>query len=143
MRFRKLNLIEQRSFKERGKLRSKIGDLKYGNLGIMVYKSCRFEYVYINLVRRYFKTYLKLKYTNIKLIKIWVFLKANFPISKKSKNARMGKGTGSFIRWAIKLSRGFIVVEFFNLNKIRVTKLYKSWQKNLGIPLVLVENQNI
>lgn len=131
--------MEQRSFKERGRLKSKCDSLKYGNLGIMVYKSCRFEYSYINIIRRYFKTYLKLKYTNIKLMKIWVFLKANFPMSRKSKNARMGKGAGSFIRWSIKLPRGFIIVEFFNINKIRVTKLCKSWQKTIGFPLVLVE----
>lgn len=50
-------------------------------------------------------------------------LKANFPISKKSKNSRMGKGKGSFVRWLIKLNQGVSIIEFKNINYYRVKKL--------------------
>ena len=139
MRLKKLGLIEQRSFKCRGWLGFKKSDLNFGNVGIAVLKCCRFEYIYFNLIRKYLKSLLKLKYSTYKIIKIWVFLKANFPISRKSKNARMGKGVGSFVRWSIKLKRGFIVVEFFNVNRSRVSKILNVWKKHLGFPICLID----
>ena len=139
MRFEKLNLIEQRSFKGRNWLGIKNSNLKFGNLGIAVLKCCRFEYVYFNIIKKYLKLLLKLKYSTFKVVKIWVFLKANYPISRKSKNSRMGKGVGSFVRWAIKLKRGFIVVEFFNINRLRVGKILNVWKKHLGFPICLVD----
>jgi ribosomal protein L16/L10AE len=52
----------------------------------------------------------------------------------------MGKGVGSFVRWAIKLPRGFLIIEFFNVNNYRVLKLLRFWRKRLSFPIRFVES---
>ena len=72
--------------------------LKNGNCGFFFLTNLRFEFVYLKLLRRRFRITLKRnKKTSISR-KVWLNLKANYPISKKYKNARMGKGKGSFFR---------------------------------------------
>jgi ribosomal protein L16/L10AE len=144
LRFNKLKTIEHHSFKNRNFFKSKKEKLIRGNLGfstsgVLTCKTCRFEYAHINVIKRYLKFFLRFKYTKFKITKIWIFLKANFPISKKSKNSRMGKGVGSFVRWAIKLPRGFLIMEFFNISNYRVLKLLRFWRKRLGFPIKFIE----
>lgn len=67
-------------------------------------------------------------------------MQANFPISKKSKNARMGKGNGSFLRWVVKLAQGSTILEFKNINYYRIKKLNVYWCKLLGFDLFLIKN---
>ena len=66
----------------------------------------------------------------------WVFLRMNIPLTKKSKNARMGKGKGSLYRWAMRLPRNFKIIEFRNINSTRLSMLAKKWSKKIGLPLV-------
>jgi hypothetical protein len=44
----------------------------------------------------------------------------------------MGKGKGSFVRWMIKVNEGSTLLEFNNINNIRLKKLNKYWNKMLG-----------
>ena len=46
----------------------------------------------------------------------------------------MGKGKGSFLRWATKLNRGFILMEFHGFNNLRINKINKSVMGILGSP---------
>ena len=98
MRFNKLTSMEQVSFKNRNKRNIKKTKLSYGNSGFVVAKNVQFEYAYFYLIRRFLKYFFKFKYSLGNYFKVWIFLKANFPVSKKSKNSRMGKGKGAFIR---------------------------------------------
>jgi ribosomal protein L16/L10AE len=98
LRFNKISSIEQVSFKRRNKRYIKKIKLIYGNSGFIVLKTVQFEYAYFYLIRRFLKYFFKFKYSLDNYFKVWVFLKANFPVSKKSKNSRMGKGKGSFVR---------------------------------------------
>lgn len=138
MRYKKLGLIEQVSQKKRCNDGVKKISLKFGSNGIFVFKTCRFEYAYFNIIKRYLKAFLKIKYSRVQFTKVWIFLKANFPIRKKSKNSRMGKGIGSFLRWSIRLRRGCSLVEFRGISEIRLKKLLINWKKHLSIPIFLI-----
>ena len=67
----------------------------------------------------------------------WFFLTANYPVTKKSKNSRMGKGKGSFLRWQIRVPFNLIFLEFKILNYLSYffffNKLKLFFGKNLKI----------
>jgi hypothetical protein len=48
----------------------------------------------------------------------------------------MGKGKGSFLRWVIKLNQGHTLIEFKNINHIRLKKLINYWNKLLAFNLI-------
>ena len=104
-----------------------------------------FEGVYYTKIRRLLKILIKRrkKFIKFKKTQIWVFLKPNYPISKKSKNSRMGKGKGSFLRWVTKLNRGFMLIEFSGLSFWRIKKINKSLIKILGSPTHTLNKNNI
>ena len=141
MRFNKLTSMEQVSFKNRNKYKVNKSNLKFGNLGFIVLKNIQFEYIYFYIIKKFLKYFFKFKYVSNNYFKIWVFLKANFPISKKSKNSRMGKGKGSFIRWLVKLNQGSSIIEFKNVNFYRVNKLNLYWNKILNFKSILYLNK--
>jgi len=141
MRYKKLGLIQQTSQKKRFNDGTKRIKLSFGYIGICTFKSCRFEYAYLNLIRRYLKAVLKMKYARTNLMRVWVFLRFNYPIRRKSKNARMGKGVGAFLRWAVRIKRGYALIEFKGVALERVQKIKKKWQKHLNFPLVLHTKQ--
>ena len=63
--------------------------------------------------------------------KMWFWLRKNFPISRKSKNARMGKGKGKFLRWIIRVPRNYIILEFFGWHHTTLKYIcYKINKKN-------------
>ena len=132
MRLNKLTSMEQVSFKNRNRYKLKKIKLNYGNIGLVVFKNVQFEFIYFYIIKKFLKYFFKFKYSNTNFFKIWVILKANFPISRKSKNSRMGKGKGSFIRWLIKLNQGSTIIEFKNINYFRIKKLNKYWNKLLN-----------
>lgn len=129
--------MEQVSFKGRNARAIKKIKLSYGNSGFIILKTIQFEYAYFYLIRRFLKFFFKFKYSVDTYFKIWIFLKANFPVSRKSKNSRMGKGKGAFLRWMIKINQGSTLLEFNNINSIRLKKLINYWNKMLGFKLHL------
>lgn len=141
MRLSRLTTIEQVSFKQRNVRSTKLPSLSYGQCGLTTGRSLQFEYAYFFLIRRFLKNLYKYKYASSQHFKIWVFLKANFPISKKSKNSRMGKGKGAFNRWLIKLPQGHTMVEFTNVNPLQVSKLRRYWEKVLNFRINLIVKQ--
>lgn len=50
----------------------------------------------------------------------------NTPLTKKSKNSRMGKGKGALYRWVIRLPRNYKLLEFKNINYYRLGCLTKK-----------------
>ena len=76
---------------------------------------------------------------------LWIFLKGNLPISKKSKNSRMGKGKGSFLRLACRIKKNTILLEFLNLNFLILNKLVTSFKKknNINVKIIRKNNFNI
>lgn len=86
---------------------------------IFFWHTVKLEYVYFKLVRRKLRFLLKKKKSTL-VRKVWLNLKANYPISKKSKNSRMGKGKGKFLRWLIILKpmQAFLELDGFNFLKL-------------------------
>lgn len=140
MRLNKLTSSEQVSFKNRNKYKIKKVKLNYGNIGLAVFKNIQFEFVYFYIIKKFLKYFFKFKYATKNYFKVWVILKANFPISRKSKNSRMGKGKGSFTRWIIKLSMGSTIIEFKNVNYFRIKKLNSYWNKLLNFNTFILSN---
>jgi hypothetical protein len=60
----------------------------------------------------------------------------NIPLTKKSKNSRMGKGKGSLYRWLVRLPKHYKILEFKDANYFRLYYLTKKWSKKIGLPLV-------
>jgi hypothetical protein len=86
----------------------------------------------LSFLRRLFKKLNILKKKLKYFSKIWIFLNKNYPISIKSKNARMGKGKGSFLRWTIRLPRYFIFLEFADLDFLKLQKFKQKFKKKMG-----------
>ena len=79
----------------------------YKNSYLFFFKNCRVEFKYVSFLKKLLK---KLKRRGLKkqkstVYKLYISLTKNYCLSKKSKNSRMGKGKGSFIREAIKVKK--------------------------------------
>lgn len=77
---------------------TKLPILKFGQSGLAFKKNIRFEFVYFFFMRKFLKRFTKSKKRFFKFSKVWVFIRPNHVMTKKSKNSRMGKGKGTFIR---------------------------------------------
>jgi len=104
---------------------------------IILFKNSRFEAIYYELFRKFIKNIVKKK-NSLKLIKnYWIFLRLNTPLTKKSKNSRMGKGKGSLYRWLIRLPKNYKLIEFKDANYFRLSFLVKKWSKRINLPIAL------
>tara|TARA_B110000503_G_scaffold490_1_gene720 strand:+ start:1302 stop:1760 length:459 start_codon:yes stop_codon:yes gene_type:complete len=70
-------------------------------------KNYRIEFKYMTVLKRLLKKLRRrgLKKQRTLAYKLYVSLNSNYMLSKKSKNSRMGKGKGVFIREAIKVKK--------------------------------------
>lgn len=66
-------------------------------------------------------------------------LKFNYPISKKSKNSRMGKGKGTFLRWVISLKINSIIMKILTLNNLRLKKIFFMLSNNI-LSNIIIKN---
>lgn len=130
-------------FKKRNKIKNyNYSLLKFGSFGFFLKNEFRFEFVYLALLKKNLKNLFinKIKYKLTK--KYWIFLSKNYPISNKTKNARMGKGKGAFVRWAVRLKKYFVFFELTGLNFFRLNLLFSFFKKKLGVEMFLLKNKN-
>jgi hypothetical protein len=66
---------------------------------------------------------------------VWVNLKANFPLRRKSRNARMGKGIGKLFSWLIKYKYNTKVFYFNGVSPKVLLNLTKNLRRSLNIRL--------
>lgn len=130
--------IEPRSFKQRfGKTNANI-QIMYGDSLVFFKKAGTVDSVYFRVLKKSFKDFFKKNkiatYSFFKP-KIWFFIHSNYPLTKKSKNARMGKGKGGFIRWTIRLKKNNRFFETRNLSIFFIKLLLTKLQFKLNIPL--------
>ena len=126
---------ETTSFKKRFKLGYKNPKLIFGDFALTLCKSYNLEYIYIYNFKRSLKNYFNFK--GVKK-KIWLFLHKNYPITKKSKNARMGKGKGSLVRYCSRVLQNHNIFEFSGFNLIEVIFLKKIFKKKVSIPTNII-----
>lgn len=69
-----------------------------------------------------------------------MFLRPNYVITKKPKNARMGKGKGMFIRWCSILPGGFMLIELYGFQYKQVRKYAARLERRLKTPLIVLIN---
>lgn len=143
MRFFYIKTKEQVSFKRRNYSYKKNFNLKFGNLGFFFNKSFRFEYLYFFFFKKCLKLLNKNKYMTFNKFFFWFFLKANFPLTKKSKNARMGKGKGLFLRWVIKLPFNFIFLECLTFNYLYFFFYLKFIKKIISKNMFFLVNNKV
>ncbi len=142
MRFKNLSNTKQVSFKLRNFKKSTKSRFVFGNSMILLYKNTKFEAIYYELFRKFIKIIVKKKNVNNIFKNYWIFLRMNTPLTKKSKNSRMGKGKGSLYRWAIRLPKNYKLLEFKNINYYRLNLLTKKWSKRIGLPLAFISKAN-
>ena len=132
------------SFKKRSKTGYEFSLLKYGSIGFKFLKNYRIEYIYLFELKKKLKFFLTLR-KKILNKNLWIFLQGNSPVSKKSKNSRMGKGKGSLLRMSCRVKKNMIFMEFLNLNYIILRKiaLYFKIKNNLNVEIVKKDNFNI
>lgn len=127
MRFNKLKLIKQNSQKNRIVGIFKKTKIVFGSSSFFTKKKIRFELIYFVHLKRFFKTLNNSKIKkNMDKRGIWFFFKSNYPLSKKSKNSRMGKGKGTFLRWVVILNAFSNIAEFNNFKSINLKKILKK-----------------
>ena len=129
---------ETKSFKKRYSLGYKIPALLYGNISLMLLKGYNIEYIYLYNFKKSLKKYFNFKKDKSK--KVWLFLHKNYPLTKKSKNARMGKGKGALNRYCSRTLQNHNLFEFVGFNLYSLVILKKILKKKINIPLLLYSN---
>lgn len=128
--------ILKRSLKKRRFKTNKYPRLKYGTIGLYCLYQFRFEYTYCLFFRKFFKKFfkrLKRKIVTQKRKKMWMFIRPNYILTKKSKHARMGKGKGGHKRWCTLVYPGRVFIEHINISY----KQYKRYHMKMCLKLKL------
>lgn len=137
MRF---NIKNQRtiSFKKRYSIGYKLPTLQFGDFSFVLAKSYNIEYIYLYNFKKSLKKYYGFKKSTDR--KVWLFLHQNYPLTKKSKNSRMGKGKGAFSRYCSRVVQNHTLFEFIGFNLSNLTRLKKILKKKFNVPVFLKSN---
>lgn len=122
------------SFKKRYILGYKKPKIVWGDFSLNFEKSYNIEYICIYNFKKALKKFFKFKF---KKKKIWLFLFKNFPITKKSKNSRMGKGKGKFVRFCSRTLYNHNILEFSGFTIKEIVKVKRVLKKKVNIPTVI------
>lgn len=136
----RLNLknIETTSFKKRYNIGIKKHKLLFGEFSFMLCKSINLEYIYLYNFKKILKKFLKTKIKKNK--KVWLFFYKNYPLTKKSKNSRMGKGKGGLSRYCSRIKQNHNIFEFVGFNLKELLLLKKGLKQKINIPLEIKTN---
>lgn len=127
MRFQKTDQKTQVSHKKRiftSRLRAFF--LFSGSISFFFLHQIQFEFVYLRLIKRRLRIMLRRRGGRYKSRKVWLNLRANFPVSKKAKNSRMGKGKGAFLRWIVRVRPFSVFFSFFGFSFYVLFKLKRK-----------------
>lgn len=128
--------ILQRLLKKRYFKGNKYPTLRYGTIGVYCLHTFRFEYKYCMFIRKFFKKlyrHKKRKIATASKWRTWLFVRPNYVLTHKSKNARMGKGKGNFKRWCTIIYPGRVFIEHTNISP----HLYRAYIAKLKNKLKL------
>ena len=143
MRFSEKNK-ETTSFKQRKIRKFKKNEIFFGNTCLKIIKESKVEFNYIFAIKKILKKFFKFKKSKLK--RVWIFLSKNYPVTKKSKNSRMGKGKGKSLRISMKVHRNFSLLEFcgFNIKNIIYLKylIFLKTGLKLDIKSLFLDKKN-
>ena len=140
--YAKKEINEVSSFKKRYKNKNFNTKIKI-RFGISALKFCKnyiIESSYLSFLKKKIKFFFKKR--KRKDLMVWFFLSKNFPISQKSKNSRMGKGKGIFIRTVTRVSKNKIFLEFSNMNIILLKKISNIFKKKNNVITKIIFKKN-
>lgn len=126
------------SFKKRSSVGYKIPKIIFGDFSMTLTKSYNLEYIYLYNIKRNLKKIFKKQKTKSK--KLWLFLHKNYPLTKKSKNSRMGKGKGSLSRYCSRIKQNHNLFEFTGFSLKDIFFLKKIFLKKIHIPITIQGN---
>lgn len=126
------NSTQPKSFKKRSPNGYSTRFLKYGNSGVFFFKNYRIENSYLFDLKKKFKFFLVKQKKGLNN-KLWISIIRNHPISKKSKNSRMGKGAGKFLRLCTRVKKNSMFLEFLNMNPLILKKILNYFSKKNNI----------
>ncbi len=111
--------------------------LKFGTCGLYTTMRQKFEFVYIRLIKKFFRRrYIK---STIPFFKpqLWVCLRVNYILSAKSKNARMGAGVGMWVRSSFLVPIFFFLLEFkyYSPSYIKQVNSFLNFKTKLQLAL--------
>lgn len=129
---------ETTSFKKRYSLSYKTHKLLFGEFAFSLLKSYNIEYIYIYNFKKKLKKFFFFKKSKYK--RVWLFLHKNYPLTKKSKNARMGKGKGSVARYCSRILKNHNIFEFTGFNMYELISLKRVFLKKIQIPVRIYTN---
>jgi len=93
-------------------------------------KAFRFELVYIRLFKKLLRRKFIKANTRFFKLKYWVNLKPNYILTKKSKNSRMGAGTGNFLRLSNIIKPGNFIIKtyMYKLKTLQYINKYLNYK---------------
>ena len=138
MRFSSVENKNLTSFKKRRKFGYKHIGSFFGEFSFILEKGINMEYILLYNYKRTIRRYNKKKKNKFK--KIWMYIHRNCPLTRKNKNARMGKGKGSFIRYCARIKQNHILLEFSGFGINYLLKMRNVFFKKTNIPVLLYTN---
>jgi len=129
---------ETTTLKKRYDIGYKTISLTFGEFSFTLLKSYNIEYIYIYNFKKKLKKFFFFKKSKYK--RVWLFLHKNYPLTKKSKNARMGKGKGSIVRYCSRIFKNHNLFEFSGFNLNELVLLRKIFNKKVNIPVRIYTN---
>lgn len=134
-----------RSFKLRGKKKWTEKKILYGDTLVYFAKEGGLDLIYFKFLKKQLKLLFKWKLHDASIYKkkVWFFVNLNFPVTKKSKNARMGKGKGGFIRWRCRIKKDAKFFETKQFSKYRINFFLKKIQPKTQIPLKVCQRTKV
>lgn len=109
------------------KFEHKSNKLKFGFIGLKALESGTLQYCQVEAARQAISRKIKRKG------KIWIRVFFNFPVTKKSKGSRMGKGKGSVSHWVSVVKSGSVLFEVSGLNMRNVLDGLKTGGAKLPV----------
>jgi len=124
-------LLKKRFFKK-----PILSKLRYGTYGLYCEQQFRFEYRYKFFLRKFFKRFIKRRRRRVRSYFrrcVWLFIRPNYVLTHKSKNARMGKGKGNFKRWCTIVYPGRVFIEHLNASARVYIKYRNKMRKKMKL----------
>jgi len=122
-------LVKLTNLSQKKRKLKKIISLPYPEKGTAVFfffNAIKFECVYLKFLKRKIRKLIIRRKKRYRGRKLWINLKSNYPLTKKSKNSRMGKGKGMFLRWVVTIRPSIPFAEFLGYSFRFLIRLKKS-----------------
>lgn len=102
-------------------------DLKFGVVGLKAAESGMITSIQLEAARQAISRKMQKKG------KLWIRVFTYLPITKKPNESRMGKGTGSFSHWAVKVASGAVLFEAFGYQLSTLISAFKTGGAKLPV----------